>query len=140
MSSISHAPNPPAGYDHLRTIADLYNWLKRLGLTFEDAEHVMTTTARAHDGGATVSEITRSFLDEHGISLDDEHHVRDLVAFLVMSGALARAPDSFFRYRATEPPPEPYALIVARVPLDEVELIRPYIHRGRAAWLVNEDS
>lgn len=126
----SALPNLPSiGF---QAIAETYNWLRRNGLTIEDAERTIITHSQDPDG-CTVGELVRAFLDDHGISLDHEDKVRQLVTFFAHLGVIERM--SINRFRSTLPPESAHILAVVSIPPDEFEAIRPYIYRGRAVWV-----
>lgn len=128
LASTHHNPAPSAAYVDL---APVILWMRDHALALEDMERLITDACRA-DGGATPSDIVRTLVNEHGFNETDEGHIRWLTAWCDHIGTIQRV--GARRYRANTPPPRPHVTALVSIPLDEYDLIRPYVWRGRPAW------
>jgi len=120
----------PAQYEYFQHMSEFFAWLERIGLTIEDAERTMQRACAITGNGAMPYEIVRYFAEVHGVPDADEWRVEELAALLAYRKKLQRIQGG--RYSARFPRETVTALVT--LPIEELELIRPYIHRGSALF------
>lgn len=129
--SASAPPAPLGAYTSFYDLAPVMKWLRGHALTIEDMERFITNACRV-EGGATPGDVVRTLVNDHGFSLDDEEHIRWLTAWAAHIGAIERV--GARRFRANTPPPRQHVTALVSVPIDDFELVKPYVFRGRPAW------
>lgn len=134
-AAVGHS-GPLFDYGALKAISDLVGWLKRYGLTTDDAERTIVQACRWH-GGATRAQIVQHFLDKYGLGIEEEGRVLDLAAVFLFQGSIRREGGV---YHAASCATGRRVVAMVSLPAEEWEAIRPYVWRGRAAWIEGEDD
>lgn len=117
-------------HETFRVFGDLMDWLEDRGLTWEDAERTIRRACAVSGEGAHEDEIVRYFSEVHGVVAVDEWRVRQVATFVAFRRKLERL--GARRFGASLPERTVTALVT--IPEEELELIRPFIHRGTAAF------
>ena len=133
--SDAHRPTASAStFAFFNTLDGLLRWLEKLGLTLEDAERTIKRACAISGLGARPEEIRRYFCELHGVTDKDAWRVDELAAFFHFRRRLQRIHGG--RFIAETPQATITALVT--LPVEEYDMIAPFVHRGSAVFGPNE--